>query len=99
MTHIAICNDVIAAISKCLTDDSSKLFLIEEMGMLDVIVQNSQMGRKRGLDDDQNHCKGLLNCLQSCACALLTLVNYQDGDMPTCESIKRILSKLGKSLT
>ena len=99
MTRIAICNDIIAAISKCLTDDSSKLFLIEEMGMLDVIVQNSQMGRKRGLDEDQNYCEGLLNCLQSCACALLTLVNHQDGDMSTYESIKSILSKLSKSLT
>lgn len=90
-----ICNEITLVVSKCLIDDYSKLFLVEEMGMLDVIVRNAQMGQKRGLDEDQNHCKGLLNCLHSCASALLTQVNYDDVDRRTYESLKNIFSKLG----
>merc|ERR1712196_538483 len=91
-----ISNEVSNIISKCLTYDSSKIFLIEDMGILDLIICNAQMGHRRGLGNDRNHCRALLECLHVCTKAMLALVTGQTH-FATCQRINSIYSKLEKS--
>ena len=91
-----IYHEIGVVISKCLTHDSSKLLLIEEMGMIEVVAQNCRIGQKRGLNNSENHCEGLLKRLQSCAFALPELMEYDNGSTAAYQCIKNIHIKLGK---